>query len=89
MPELSVELEQWEAKAFERKRKPASLSIEVDGEAVVITGPAKIIQRAIDLGFCHYVQFDGFIRAAFDDPIPHNARQRVNALISKLWRKPK
>ena len=89
MPELTCELQQWETKAFARRRKPASLSIEVDGDAAVITGPAHIIKRAVDLGLCHYVEFDGFLRASIADPIPHGARQKINAMMRKLWRHPK
>lgn len=89
MPELSVSLSDWEQKAFERKRKPASMSIEVDGDAVVIAGPAHVVKRAISLGLCHYVQFDGFIRAAFEDPVPNRTRQMVNGLLEKIRSKRK
>lgn len=77
MPELSVELDKWEQRAFGSN---ASLSIEVEGDVCVITGPANVIKRAVDLGFCHYVEFDGYIRAEVSDPIPHRSRQNVNAV---------
>ncbi len=89
MPELSADLYEWESKAFARKRKPASMSIEVEGDAVVIAGPASVIKKAVDLGFLHYVEFDGLIRAAFDDPIPNRARQMVNGLLEKMRSKRK
>jgi hypothetical protein len=87
MPELTCELYDWETKAFQRKRRPASLSIEVDADSVVITGPSDVLRKAMDLGFCHHIEFNGFIRAALDDPIPHRAKIAVNAALHKLWRK--
>lgn len=87
MSELSIALHEWEEKAFARRRKPASMSIEVDGDAAVITGPAHVIRRAVDLGILNYVEFDGYIRASLDDPIPHRARRMANAVLQKIWKR--
>jgi hypothetical protein len=87
MPELTCELYDYEKAAFERKRKPATLSIEVDGDEAVITGPASVLRKAMDLNLCHWVQFNGFIRVKLDDPIPHKERIAINAVLRKAWRK--
>lgn len=86
MPELSIELDKWEQRAFD---KNTSMSIEVDGDAAVITAPAHIIKRAIDLSLCHYVEFDGYVRTVLHDPIPHRARMCINSLLQRIARRKK
>lgn len=86
MSELSLELDKDERKAMSRG---ALAFIDASNDIVTIIGPASGIRNAIALNLCPYVEFDGLIRAAFPDPVPHRARIAVNALVRKLWRHPK
>jgi hypothetical protein len=84
MSELSVSLLQWEQSAFERGAKAA---IDIEGDTVTVSGPSSTMRRIVDLALLNYVEVDGMIRTMIRDPIPHSSRQKVNALIKKMYGK--
>lgn len=80
MSELSLELYQWEKRAFEQG---AQLALQVEGDLVVVTGRPDAMQRALPLADLHWIEIEGYIRALVHDPIPHRGRMLANA----LWRR--
>jgi hypothetical protein len=84
MSELSVSLLQWEQAAFKRGAKA---TIDIDGDRVTVSGPAATMRRVVDLALLNYVEVDGMIRTMIRDTIPHGSRQKINALIKKMWGK--
>lgn len=94
-PELSLELFEYEQKAFERTRyklKPAVNHMTIDAtdpERPIVTAPINVIRKLADrLMLPNFVELpNGYARTYFHDAIPHRARMAVNALVHKLWRK--
>lgn len=45
------------------------LAIDIGPEYTIITGLRDVIQNAIDLSICPYLEFDGLIRVMIYDPV--------------------
>jgi hypothetical protein len=95
--ETETTMKEWESHAFKRtryKRKKAVnlLSIDItDPEKPIITAPIGVIRRISDsLMLPNFVELPvagGYARTWFNDSIPNAARQAVNAILTKTWRK--
>lgn len=80
MLSIKIELDEWQRKAFERKRKPALLAIEIEDDNVLVSGPSCVVKKIMDTSLLDYVEVDGFMKTLVYDPVPNRAKQVVNAM---------